>query len=64
MEKGKPAGVRCIHLRDDYKCRLFGLPERPKVCAGLKPSEEMCGNSREEALAYLEYLEKATAPNS
>ena len=62
MENGKPAGVRCIHLRDDFKCKLFDKPERPAVCAGLKPSEEMCGKSREEALAYLEYLEKVTAP--
>ena len=62
MENGKPAGVRCIHLRNDYKCKLFGSPERPAVCAALKPSEEMCGSTREDALEYLEYLEKATAP--
>ena len=62
MENGKPAGVRCMHLRDDYKCKLFGKPARPAVCSALKPLEEMSGKSREEALAYLEYLEKETAP--
>lgn len=62
MENGKPSGVRCIHLTDDYKCAIFDSPLRPAVCAGLKPSEEMCGRSREDALEYLEYLEKVTAP--
>ena len=62
MENGKPAGVRCLHLTDNYSCAIFNSPERPDVCAGLKPSEEMCGETREYALSYLEYLEKATAP--
>jgi Fe-S-cluster containining protein len=60
MPAGKPAGVRCVQLTDDNRCRLFGLPERPAVCASLKPSEEMCGQSAEEALTYLNMLEIAT----
>lgn len=63
MPNGKPAEVRCLHLTDDLRCRLFGRPERPRVCASLNPSEEMCGKSAEEALAYLRFLEKATAPS-
>lgn len=63
MENGKPAGVRCIHLTKDYKCAIFNSPQRPKVCAGLKPSKEMCGETREDALLYLKYLEKITAPD-
>lgn len=62
MPQGKPAGVRCIQLTPDYRCGLFGRPERPEVCARLRPTEEMCGGSRGEALAFLEGLERATAP--
>jgi uncharacterized protein len=60
MPDGKPAGVRCVQLTDDNRCRLFGRPERPVVCGALRPSEEMCGHSRQEALAYLTFLERAT----
>lgn len=62
MPNGKPAGVRCIQLDDDDRCRLFGRPERPAVCGGLEPSEEMCGDSREQALVWLGVLETHTAP--
>ncbi|HLZ61363.1 MAG TPA: YkgJ family cysteine cluster protein [Ktedonosporobacter sp.] len=62
MPHGKPAGVRCLHLTHDNRCALFGKPERPKVCIRLRPSEEMCGHSRQEALAWLTSLEQATAP--
>jgi len=62
MPGGKPAGVRCVQLTDDNLCRLFGLPERPPVCIALRPSSEMCGETREEAMAYLERLEQLTLP--
>jgi len=57
---GKPAGVRCIQLDDDDRCRLFGRPERPAFCASLQPNEEMCGSSREQAIAWLTWLERET----
>ena len=60
MPEGKPAGVRCIQLDDTNGCRIFGHPARPAVCASLRPSVEMCGSSREQALAWLERLEKET----
>lgn len=60
MPEGKPAGIKCIQLAGDFSCRLFGKPDRPKVCSGLKPSREMCGNSREEAMRYLDMLEELT----
>lgn len=63
MPDGKPAGVRCVQLTEDNLCRLFGTPERPEVCNRLRPNEEMCGSTREEALAYLSFLERATAPS-
>ena len=62
MPDGKPAGVRCVQLSDDNRCLLFGRPERPAVCVSLRASAEMCGESREEALLYLSFLERATAP--
>ena len=61
MPHGKPAGVRCVQLTDDNRCRLFGLPERPAVCVGLRPDAEMCGESAEAALVYLERLELLTS---
>ena len=63
MPNGKPAGVRCVQLTDDNRCKLFGQPERPTVCVRLRPSEEMCGANAEQALAYLIRLEAITNPN-
>ena len=62
MPNGKPAGVRCIHLTRDNRCKLFGKSERPDVCNKLRPSEEMCGCSTREAFIRLTSLERATAP--
>lgn len=62
MEKGKLAGVRCIQLDENNMCKIFNDPRRPKVCGELSPCKEMCGNSREDALDYLTYLEKETSP--
>ena len=62
MPHGKPAGVRCIQLGADERCRIFGHPDRPAVCAQLRPSAEMCGASRHHALHYLDQLERLTRP--
>jgi hypothetical protein len=56
MPGGKPAGVRCIHLLDDYRCGLWGDPSRPKVCSDYKAEQEFCGSSREEAMEILSSL--------
>ena len=61
MPDGKRAGVRCVQLLPDMRCALFGKPERPAVCVSLRPTEEMCGASREEALAGLARLESETS---
>jgi len=63
MPHGKPAGVRCVQLTGDNRCAVFGKPERPAFCNGLRPSVEMCGATREHALHWLERLERATAPH-
>ena len=63
MPEGKPAGVRCVQLDDNNRCMIFGMPERPAVCASLQPSEEMCGSTNEQALVNLTLMEIATAPD-
>lgn len=62
MPYGKPAGIPCVQLLPDHRCALFGKPERPAVCSSLRPTQEMCGAGREEALAYLKTMETDTAP--
>lgn len=63
LPDGKPAGVPCPHLDAELRCRLFGQPERPAVCGSLPPSREMCGDTREQAMIYLQRLEAATCPD-
>ncbi len=62
MPQGKPAGVPCVQLDPVNRCKLFGDPRRPAVCASLQPNAEMCGLTREHALHYLARLELATRP--
>jgi hypothetical protein len=62
MPFGKPAGVRCVQLLPDFRCALFGKPERPAVCSSLRPSAAMCALTADEALRILADLETATAP--
>ena len=62
MPHGKPAGVRCVQLVPDNLCRIYGRPDRPIVCASLRPSAEMCGDTAEDAYAWLMALEYATRP--
>lgn len=57
MPEGKPAGVPCIHLLEDYRCALYGDPSRPPVCLNYRAEPEFCGNSREEAIRILTSLE-------
>jgi hypothetical protein len=61
MPNGKPAGVRCVQLDEHNGCRIFGQPERPRVCGGLQPSQEMCGESAPQAMFFLSELERLTA---
>ena len=61
MPAGKPAGVRCIQLSEDNQCMLYGMSERPPVCASFPVMAEHCGSDRNEALALLAELERMTA---
>jgi hypothetical protein len=51
-----------VQLDDDYRCRLFGKPERPAFCATLRPAPDLCGRSREDAFALIDVLEQQTQP--
>lgn len=65
MPHGKAAGVPCVQLDEQLRCRLFGRPERPAVCVGLRPSTEMCGRADDggaHARLFLTRLEWATRP--
>ncbi len=60
MPQGKPANSRCVQLNDDNACLLFGRPERPQVCVKFQPDPAVCGDSSEEALALIAWLEQET----
>jgi hypothetical protein len=65
MPQGKPAGVPCVQLDAQLRCKIFGRPEHPAVCAQLQASQEMCGpldDQGEFARTYLTRLEKLTRP--
>ena len=61
MPNGKPAGVPCLHLLQDKRCAIFGSPERPAVCADFRADRAVCGDSAQEALRILSWLESETA---
>lgn len=42
---------------------IYGHPDRPAVCNGLKPSPEMCGRDAADAMAILSHMEALTAPS-
>ena len=54
--------MRCIQLDEALRCKIFGHPERPSVCGSLAPSEDMCGESREQAMRWLGWMEEQTMP--
>jgi uncharacterized protein len=64
MPDGKPAGVPCIQLTADNRCKLFGKPERPAVCSGFAAAEYTCGETNEEAFRLLRMLEEWTKPGA
>lgn len=60
MPKGKPAGVKCIWLKQDGKCFLFGRPDRPAICCNFQAEEFICGTNAVEARQNIIYLEEYT----
>lgn len=57
MPNGKPAGVRCVNLDEHNLCKLFGSPERPRVCGGFMAEPEFCGDTDADAMRILSALE-------
>ncbi|WP_416559877.1 YkgJ family cysteine cluster protein [Limnohabitans sp. yimb22184] len=67
MPGGKPAGVPCIQLDEQLRCKIFGQPERPAVCGQLQANVEMCGPLDDQgqfARIYLTRLEQLTLPDA
>src|SRR5258708_12888559 len=64
MPGGKPAGVRCIQLDAENRCRLYGRPERPAVCSRLHPPQPMSAPTPQDPLSYLVPLHPPTPPTS
>jgi Fe-S-cluster containining protein len=65
MPNGKPAGVPCVQLDEQRRCKIFGQPGRPAVCGQLQASLEMCGPQHDGgvfARGYLMRLEALTRP--
>jgi Fe-S-cluster containining protein len=61
MPEGKPAGIPCLHLDEDYRCLIYDHPDKPSVCDGFKASPDVCGTSRREAMILLTALENGDA---
>lgn len=61
MPLGKPAGVACVHLDQEFRCSIFGHPERPEVCQQFQPEPVICGDSRTEAMNIITDLEQLTS---
>jgi len=61
MPDGKLAGVPCIQLDLDKRCKVYGKPGRPAVCSSYRAGREFCGSNEEEALRILERLETMTS---
>ena len=60
MPGGKPAGMRCVQLDEQNRCRLFGKPERPEVCVAFQATAELCGQGAKQAMELLAELELQT----
>jgi len=63
---GKPLGVRCLNLRDDWKCSIYD--ERPPVCSGYRPDEiclQVAAPTLEERVkGYLELFDLSETESS
>jgi len=60
MPDGKPAGVPCVQLDENFGCKIFGLPERPATCLGFSAEPDICGTTRSEAIRIISDLEESS----
>ena len=64
MPHGKPAGVACVHLDAEMRCRLFGDTRRPALCDKFRAELAVCGDSPEQALQIIGQLEILSKPEN
>ncbi|MBJ7537696.1 YkgJ family cysteine cluster protein [Marinomonas transparens] len=64
MPNGKAAGEPCIQLLEDFRCAIFAESSRPTVCSTFQAEQDICGDSRKEAISILSIMENETTPNS
>ena len=63
MPNGKEAGVLCANLDPtSFACRIWGTSEYPDFCVGFTPEKNFCGDTRDEGLSVLTFLEESTLP--
>lgn len=62
MPNGKPDGVPCVNLDDNWHCKIHGTAEYPQVCRNFSADVFYCGNSNEEAHRIIKEIEEATKP--
>ncbi|MCX5660905.1 MAG: YkgJ family cysteine cluster protein [Planctomycetota bacterium] len=60
MPQGKPAGVRCVNLDAQDRCRVWNTPVFPAVCRGFRPELSVCGQTAAEAMVNLTIMEAQT----
>ncbi len=61
MEQGKPAGIPCIQLDAERRCKLFDSTQRPSICAQFKAEPDICGDTPQQALNNLIKIEQLTS---
>ncbi len=60
MPNGKPAGVLCCNLDENYFCTIHKSPDYPEVCRNFLPDVFYCGHTNKEAFEIIERIEEAT----
>ena len=65
MPNGKVAGELCANLDPvTFTCRVWGTEDYPEVFQQFSPSQESCGENRQEAMARLHFFEVETDPRN
>ena len=65
LPMGKVAGIPCVNLNaEDLSCRIWGQDDYPDFCRGFQPEAWICGESREQALDIIRFLEADTKPQT
>jgi len=49
-----------VQLDENDFCLLFGRAGRPKVCGAFQAELDICGDTREQAMDNIIYLESVT----